>query len=124
MKVNTRLRRGRIESADVFASYHFDGDEEWIFFKLIPWKVVRNLAKAMKQMRLIDHYTLDQDTEEPQRNGYLTKKVRMLIRERDEGHATVNDLKLIISEMVYASGYELHWLPVNRLLNFRDPMNS
>lgn len=122
MQVKIRMRRGKLESADVFATYHFDGDEEWIFFKLLPWRYVRQIVRAMKEMRLIDHYTLDTHQEDPQRNGYLTRKVRLLIRERDEALASIDDLRKIIGELTLATGYQLHWIPVNRLLNLKDPM--
>lgn len=122
MQVKIRMRRGKLESADVFASYHFDGDEEWVFFKLLPWRSARRIARAMKEMRLIDRYTLDTHQEDPQRNGYLTRKVRLFIRSRDEALATIDDLRTIICELTLATGYQLHWIPTNRLLNLKDPM--
>lgn len=122
IKVKIRMRRGKLESADVFGCYHYDGDEEWLFFKLLPWQSARRVVLAMKQMRLIDHYTIDRHQEDPQRNGYLTKKIRVLIRERDEEYASPSDIKTIVSELVTATGYTLHWIPIGSMLNLRDPM--
>lgn len=104
-------------SRDVFASYYSDGaDEEWVYFKLLPWNTVRFLVKGMQQMRLFRHYRLERDEEE-YRNGYVNEKACLRMIERDEAFLQLDEFKRIASELVEAMGYHLHWIPVTRILN-------
>lgn len=102
-----------------FASYWSDGlEEEWLYFKLMSKDAVRSIVRAMMSMRMITHYRLDFHRE-IFRNGYEPNKWRLWILERDEALVALQDMKKIIVEMASVHGYELHWIPVNRLLNLK-----
>lgn len=107
-------------SNDVFAAYYNDGGgEEWLYFKMIPWQVVRYIARGLHQMRLFAHFRLERDEEEF-RNGYVNEKFCLRMQERDAAFVPLRDLKLITGELVGAMGYRLHWVTVDSLLNMRD----
>lgn len=105
---------------DVFASYYHDGgDEEWLYFKLIPWNVIRYIMKGLQQMRLFPHYKLQRE-EEDFRNGYINERFSAQMINRDEAFVPLKDLKLITSELTTAMGYQLHWIPVEKILNLKN----
>lgn len=105
---------------DVFAAYYCDGgDEEWLYFKMLPSDVVRTLTRALQQMRVFEHYRLQREHEE-YRNGYINERFCLLMIGRDEAHLPLPDVKRIVSEMVFAVGYELHWVPVSRIINLKQ----
>lgn len=107
-------------SNDVFASYYNDGgDEEWLYFKLIPWNVIRYIMKGLQQMRLFPHYKLQRE-EEDFRNGYINERFSAQMINRDEAFVPLKDLKLITSELTTAMGYQLHWIPVEKILNLKN----
>lgn len=109
-----------VMSNDVFAAYYNDGGgEEWLYFKMIPWHVIRYIARVLHQMRLFMHFRLEKDEEEF-RNGYINEKYCLRMIERNEAFVPVRDLKLITGEVAEAMGYRLHWVSVDSLLNMRD----
>lgn len=104
---------------DVFAAYYTDGaDEEWLYFKLIPWHTLRGIVRALQEMRVFAHYRLEKHEEE-YRNGYVNEKFCLRMLERDEALIPLPDLKRITSELTEAMGFTLHWIPINRMLNFK-----
>jgi hypothetical protein len=106
-------------SKNVFAAYYTDGDdEEWLYFKMLPKNNVRFIAKAMKQMRLFREFAFVQQ-DEPFRNGYIETKYAICMIDRDEQLMPFADLEVIVSEMVEALGFKLHWIPLTSLLNMK-----
>lgn len=106
-------------SNDGFAAYYSDGgDEEYLYFKMLPWHTVRYIARALQQMRVFPHFRLERH-EEDYRNGYVGEKFCLRMLERDEALMPLADVKRITSEMVEAMGFELHWIPVSRILNMK-----
>ena len=104
---------------DVFASYYHDGaSEEWLYFKMGRWNLVKHIAKALQQMRVFPHYRIEL-SEEPWRNGYVNYKFCLRMIDRDEALLPVADVKRITSELFEAMGYQLHWIPINRFLNMK-----
>lgn len=104
---------------DVFAAYYHDGEEEeWIYFKLLPWHTVRYIVRAMQQMRIFPHYRLERNREDF-RNGYVNEKCCCRMIDRDMEYLPLNDLKRIVSELVESCGFNLHWIPVTKMLNLK-----
>lgn len=106
-------------SKDVFAAYYNDdGDEEWLYFKMLPKNNVRYIADAMKQMRLFRDYVFV-NHREPFRNGFIETRYDIRMLDRDERLMPFADLEVIVSEMVAALGFRLNWIPLSSLLNMK-----
>ena len=110
-------RRTRQWPSDAFACYYHDGlSEEYLYFKLMTKQSIIRIVRAMKEMRLIDHYRLDYHEEEFQQ-GRVNRKWRVQILQRDELMTPLSDLKRIVTELAEAECYTLHWVSTHRLLN-------
>ena len=123
MKISKRMcPTGGIDYIDVFGSYYTDGDEEGFFFKLVTKKAIIRVARAGKAMGMYQHFTLDEHTDLAERYGYINRKWRLFIRGRDAAYCNISQCKCIIKEMFEAQHYKLHWIPMQRLLNFKHPL--
>lgn len=118
MRTFKRLNdKGIMVSSDVFASYYNDeGDEEWIYFKLLPINIVERFALVLKDQKVLINYKIDKNNE-VWRNGYINTKVRLHIIKRKD--LRLSDIKQMLNEMAFALGYKLHWMTVNNLLNLK-----
>lgn len=118
MKTSKRLNKeGIMVSSDVFAAYYNDGcGDEWVYFKLLAWEESLRMVHALREMHAIGKYTIDRH-EEAWRNGFINTKLRLHIHDRV--HMCFADVKRIICELLFAMGYNLHWIPVTNLLNLK-----
>lgn len=121
MKISKRIRpNGGFDYIDVFGAYYTDTDEEGFYFKLVTPKAVTQVARAGKQMRLYEHYTLKNNIDTGDRNGYINRRWELWMQGRDEAFLPIEDVMLIVAEMFEAQGYVLHWIPINKLLNMKN----
>lgn len=105
---------------EVFAAYYHDGgQEEWVYFKMIPRHVVRYVAKAMQQMKMFASYALNHKQEEC-RTGFICERWELRVFQRDEALMPLQDFEMITAELVASMGYELHWIPVQKMLNMKN----
>lgn len=108
-----------VRTDEAFAAFYTDEiAEECFYFKLLPRPVVRKVARALLAMRLVDKYKIDYHTEE-YRNGVACHKHRLYLLQRDDALMPIEDIQHIVSEVCWASGFTLYWLPVNKLLNLK-----
>lgn len=104
---------------EAFAAFYTDEvGEECFYFKLLPRDAVRQVARTLLSMRLVDKFKIDYQQEE-WRNGVACHKHRLYLLQRDEALMPIEDVERIVSEVCLAIGITLHWMPVNRLLNLK-----
>lgn len=104
---------------EAFAAFYTDEvAEECFYFKLLSRRLVSKVARALLSMRLVDRYKIDYHTEE-YRNGAVCHKHRLYLLQRDHALMPIEDIQRIITEVCWASGVTLYWLPVNLLLNLK-----
>lgn len=104
---------------EVFASYDIDDDEvESFVFKMVGMKPLEQVFLALYNQRVMGWFRISKK-EEMYRNGYINEGWRVEMKDIEYGLVSMEDIKRMITEMLYALGYELLYIKYNKILNLK-----
>lgn len=104
---------------EVFASYDIDDDGvESFVFKMIGMMSLEQVFLALYNQRVMGWFKISKK-EEIFRNGYINEGWRVEMKDIDYGLVSMDDIKRMITEILYALGYELLFIKYNKILNLK-----
>ena len=107
------------ELKEAYACHDIDDDGiEYFLFKMVDKDTLEKVFLAILNQRVMDKFII-RSKEEIYRTGYINTGFRVELINIDYGIISLDDIKRMITEMMFAAGYELFYIKHNKILNLK-----